>query len=271
MHSKKDTFSSFFTNLQFLNPGDIAKLFKVKPSSRKADISFLMKFFDEKFLDIENCTSYLVIHDLKSDQLLYVSSSVYNVTGYKKEEFISGGTSLLLKNICPTDRENCLKILVKISSHQKESISDKHLYQYQTTFRFLNKNGYYKWILYKMMFVAHDEKNIPWISISIITNMDNFTINDDLCFSQLKFNPKTAIYDIEYNEVYKPEYLNILNQKDLIILKLLAEGMDNKQIANELNHKENTIKDYRKKMLKKTWCENSAELLAFALRNGLIN
>jgi DNA-binding CsgD family transcriptional regulator len=270
MRSKKDTFSTFFTALQYFRPSDGAKLFTNRLIGKKADISWLTEFLKTYNSALENFNSFILINDIKRSDLLYVSPSVYFVTGYSQDEFLKGGNSMFIKNYCPADRLNGLKILERISSHQKLPIPDKSYYQYITTFRFLHKNGYYNWMYNRMMFVSHDEHNIPWVLLSIITNMENYKIDDNINFARLKFNPDIAEYETEFIEKYSPDYLSILNQTELNILKLMAQGMDNSQIAVNLGYKENTIKDYRKKMLKKTWCENTAELLTFALRNELI-
>jgi DNA-binding CsgD family transcriptional regulator len=270
MHSKKGTFSSFFTTLQYFSHLDVSKLFTARLLGINPDIQFLIDFIEKEEHLLKTNNSFLAIFDMRGARMLYTSPSVLSVTGYDHSEFLSGGSSKFIKNYCPADRVSGQNFLLRIAAHQKENILDKSHYQYHTTFRFLHKNGYYKWMYNRMMFISHDERNYPWVLISIVTGLDNFKRDDNLNFACLKYNPETALYEKEIIEECEPDYLNILNQTDLNILKLLAQGMDNKQIAKQLKYTENTVKDYRKKMLKKTWCENTAELLAFVLRNGLI-
>jgi DNA-binding NarL/FixJ family response regulator len=54
------------------------------------------------------------------------------------------------------------------------------------------------------------------------------------------------------------------------MLRLLCEGLSTKQVADRLQLSESTIEAYRKEMLRKSNCKNTAELIAFALRNGLL-
>ncbi len=271
MHTKKDTFSSFFTSLQQFDLLELLKVFGSRLTDKAADIGMIIKILRNANDFLVNTHSFVLISDLKTLRLLHVTPSVFQATGYSQMEFITGGVPQFIKNYCPADRINSMKILNKVTSHQKKlGLTDKNLYQYITTFRFLKKSGYYGFMHNRMMFVAHDDRNEPWVLVSIVGNMESYTIDDKIYFSRLKFNRELGKYETEFAEIYEPEYLNILNQTDLKILKLLALGMDNSQIAKELSLTELTIKDYRKKMLKKTWCENSAELLTFALRNKLI-
>ena len=271
MHTKKVTFSSFFTGLQQFDLLELMKIYGSRLIDKAAEVSFLVKILKNANDFLINTHSFVIVTDLKSLRLLYVTPSVLQATGYTQEEFITGGIPQFIKNYCPADRVNGFEIFNKITSHQKEQeLEEKDHYQYITTFRFLKKSGYYAFMQNRMMVVAHDDKNQPWVQISIVGNIESFTLDDKIHYSRLKFNKKTGKYDTEFSEEYIPEYLDLLNANDLKILKLLALGKDNEQIAGELGFTEHTIKDYRKRMLKKTWCENTAELLTFALRNGLV-
>jgi DNA-binding NarL/FixJ family response regulator len=62
----------------------------------------------------------------------------------------------------------------------------------------------------------------------------------------------------------------LLTKRDQEILVCMSEGKSAKEIAEKLGLKVTTIEDYRKAMLRKTQTSNSAELMAFAHRNGLL-
>jgi DNA-binding NarL/FixJ family response regulator len=60
------------------------------------------------------------------------------------------------------------------------------------------------------------------------------------------------------------------SKRESEILNLICQGQSTKQIAERLQLKDTTVEDYRKEMLKKANAQNTAELVAFALRNGLL-
>jgi len=60
------------------------------------------------------------------------------------------------------------------------------------------------------------------------------------------------------------------SKRELDVLHLIVKGLSTKQVAETLQLSETTVESYRKEMLKKTGCKNTAELIAFALRNGLL-
>jgi DNA-binding NarL/FixJ family response regulator len=62
----------------------------------------------------------------------------------------------------------------------------------------------------------------------------------------------------------------LLNEKELNILKAIARGSITKEIANELKMAEATAETYRLRLIKKLGVSNTAGLLAYAYRNGIL-
>lgn len=54
------------------------------------------------------------------------------------------------------------------------------------------------------------------------------------------------------------------------ILRLICKGFATKQVADSLKLSANTVEDYRKSLLKKTDSKNTAELVDYTHRNGLV-
>lgn len=54
------------------------------------------------------------------------------------------------------------------------------------------------------------------------------------------------------------------------VLRLICKGYATKQIADNLQLSAATVEDYRKSLLKKTSTKNTAELVSYAHRNGLL-
>jgi DNA-binding NarL/FixJ family response regulator len=60
-----------------------------------------------------------------------------------------------------------------------------------------------------------------------------------------------------------------LNERELEILRLVAEGASNRAIANQLYLSENTVRTYLAHILEKLGLDNRVQAAAFALRNGI--
>jgi DNA-binding NarL/FixJ family response regulator len=61
-----------------------------------------------------------------------------------------------------------------------------------------------------------------------------------------------------------------LNFGERELLWALARGLTTKEMASELRMSESTTETYRNRLMKKVGAQNTAALLAFAFRNGLL-
>lgn len=62
----------------------------------------------------------------------------------------------------------------------------------------------------------------------------------------------------------------IFNQTDLAIVKLIAEGKTNKEIALELNYSEGTVKNKVSNILNQTGLSDRTNICVFAIKNNII-
>lgn len=79
----------------------------------------------------------------------------------------------------------------------------------------------------------------------------------------------TANYWIEKKN---PTALNlILTDREMEVLELIAEGKTNMEMSEELFLSKRTVEGHRQNLLEKTKSRNSAQLVSFAVRNGIIH
>jgi DNA-binding NarL/FixJ family response regulator len=62
-----------------------------------------------------------------------------------------------------------------------------------------------------------------------------------------------------------------LTDRELQVVTLIAQGKMNKEIADELKLSPKTTSTYRSRALKKMNMKSNAEIMYYALLNGLIN
>jgi two-component system, NarL family, response regulator NreC len=63
----------------------------------------------------------------------------------------------------------------------------------------------------------------------------------------------------------------LLTEREKEILQLLAEGKSNKKVADMLNLSTNTIETHRTRIMQKLDLHNSAEIVLYAVRKGIIS
>ena len=61
-----------------------------------------------------------------------------------------------------------------------------------------------------------------------------------------------------------------LTARENVVLKLVAEGLSNKQIANRLHLTEGTVKGYVSQILAKLRLEDRTQVALYAVRNGMV-
>ena len=78
------------------------------------------------------------------------------------------------------------------------------------------------------------------------------------------------VEDYQRNLVGKAESPKVaLSERERQLLRLIAEGRRNKEIATEMKLSINSIETYRSRLMKKTGCPSAAELARYAVREGI--
>ncbi len=67
-----------------------------------------------------------------------------------------------------------------------------------------------------------------------------------------------------------PNISNLLTKRESDVLRLVADGKTSQQVAAELYVSKETIETHRKNLLSKTGCKNVAELIRWAVKEGLV-
>lgn len=62
----------------------------------------------------------------------------------------------------------------------------------------------------------------------------------------------------------------VLSERELEVLRYIAEGLRNKEIADELKISQKSVETYRSRLLKKLGYSSTAELVRHAIREGMI-
>jgi DNA-binding NarL/FixJ family response regulator len=70
--------------------------------------------------------------------------------------------------------------------------------------------------------------------------------------------------------IFKDSDDDVLSNRELEILKLIAEGVTNKKIAGQLSISVKTVETYRSRIMQKLDLHSTAALIKYAIRNGLL-
>jgi two-component system, NarL family, response regulator LiaR len=86
---------------------------------------------------------------------------------------------------------------------------------------------------------------------------------------QVQLTPKAAARLMQ--AVSAPEIPEALTERETDVLRLLAQGQSNKQIARSLNNTEQTIKSHVSRILSKLGVQSRTQATLYAIRIGLVS
>lgn len=104
-------------------------------------------------------------------------------------------------------------------------------------------------------------------TISAVLQGEKFfcTFIVDVLLADKKVPSKPAVV------VNPPEPENALTGREVEIIRRIAAGKANKEIASELNLSPHTIHTHRRNIMKKLELHSAVDLYGFAMKNGLVN
>jgi len=71
--------------------------------------------------------------------------------------------------------------------------------------------------------------------------------------------------------VVNPEGLNLLSRREEDVMRLVAEGLGNRDVAEQLNLSEHTVKNYLFRIFDKLGISNRVELVLYAVSKSKAN
>jgi DNA-binding NarL/FixJ family response regulator len=98
-------------------------------------------------------------------------------------------------------------------------------------------------------------------AIQIVFNGGNYYSEELFQFFARQLHPEPAENPVSVK----------MTRREEEILQLIALGLNNREIAEKLFVSERTVVGHKSNLLSKTGCKNTISLLAWAIRNDLVN
>lgn len=246
-----------------------------KGNKSKSTIESKQRFDLEKHLSIfGSFDRYLyAIADVTELKIVQVGGSFFEMTGYEPEEFEHKSYHKLLK--IHTIRD-LIRGALGGSKYYKylyaQPPENRMFIKSNRTVDIKRKDGTKLHCLAQGIPLAFNDKMEPIYFLNLLTDLTHIKLEKTYShFIVDASNPqKVKTIPIQFSKKIHPSTKSILTKSEINILKLLANGNSSKQIADQLNISEHTVKNHRKNMLRKYDCTSSAELVKRALADGII-
>jgi DNA-binding CsgD family transcriptional regulator len=210
---------------------------------------------------------YFYIVDFFDMSLSNISSEITEIHGFDPETVTFND---ILGTIHPDDIEFISKAEASIANffYNKLGVDKLTNYKLNYSFRSRMKNGDYCMLNHQAIVLTLDSKGGFGKSLNIHTKIDHLTKNNTYQYSLISLNDEPSYMNIDVFE--NTESISEFSKREIDIIKLIAEGLDNTEIADALFISVNTVKQHRKNILKKSNSKNTAQLIRKSTLQGLL-
>jgi DNA-binding CsgD family transcriptional regulator len=223
-------------------------------------------------------TSYYYIINFHNLELEYLSSSVkYFING----ELNSITIKDLLEVALPEEVESLQLKEKVIEDFFVRFLNGKNITDYKVIYyyRMKDKNGKIRTMLHQATALSVDNDGFFLHVLSVHSDISHLNILPDNSVSFMNLKGGESYFNMDIHtgkfapqkELKKPDLSVLLSVREKDIVSEIALGLSNDQIARKLNISPHTVKTHRKNIMKKSKCENSAQLVANCLMSGVIN
>ena len=229
---------------------------------------FLTKF---PILDIADTThSTIAIYNYSEFIPEYITENVQEILGFSKEEYLSQGSKLLFSCIddshsdFPLTTSRCMQVVFKNLASNKVSNKESNILATCCGLKFNHaKKGTIK-LLIQQYFIEPDNNKSPLRVISTIQDVSHFMKGDSYCFRIIYGDKHQHIYVYHSNENKVSTQNDILSNREMEILQLIAQGKDTDNIADTLFISRNTVNNHRQNMIDKLNAKDTTALVELA-------
>ena len=201
---------------------------------------------------------YFFIIDIHDRSISNVSSSITDFYGFNPREVTFDN---ILKTIHPDDMSFVAKAEEVNLKYMDEIIGKENIKNYKSNYSFRSKikNNEYCLLNHQGIVLTVDAHGCIRKLLNIHTDISHITTANSRNMSLIGLKGNPSYLDIVVGE--SSGEVNKLSKRELEVIKLVAEGNTNAEIASKLVISTHTVKTHRKNINKKASCKNIAELL----------
>jgi DNA-binding CsgD family transcriptional regulator len=252
------------------NPlGDFQKLMlKLANNASDRDVELELEIQSKLLTIFQVGDYYYYIFNLKKTCFDFISEGVADVLGYDRNVVT---VDLLVSCIHPEDAPWFLnfenKVVEFFSTLRVDQIPK---YKVRYDYRIRKANGDYIRILQQVVTIQYDENSGGLLrTFGVHTDISHFKTEGKPVFSLIGLDGEPSYIDIAVSNVFEASPIAI-SDRERQILQLLIAGMTSKSIAKYFSLSEDTVKQHRKNIIRKTGSKSTADLVAQAVRKGWI-
>mgnify|MGYP001584831838 CR=1 FL=1 len=248
---------------------EIQNLYNVWNPNRieKSDESFQISFDDLTNSIISTGPFYFYIIDFFDMSLSHASPAIFEIHGFESESVTFND---ILGAIHPDDIEFVAKAEAVATDFFYKKVGYEKMLTYKTSynFRFRLKNGEYALFNHQSLMLSLDDNGGLGKSLNIHTRIDHLSNINTYKVSFIGLNNEPSFMNLNQDE--KNQVLNEFSKREIDIIKLISNGLNNNEIADKLFISVLTVNKHRNNILAKSDSKNTAQLIKNCILQGII-
>ncbi len=216
--------------------------------------------------------SYYYLFDFPGLAFKYIHPNAQKIHGIDPNEFSVG--TLLENYLHPEDVEYFLKCEEKSGMFLYQEIAPHEILQYKICycFRLKDKSGKYKMFLRQAFVVTTDDQHKIISVFGVHTDISHITMENNhlLSFIHLNDGPSYFRQKVDLDKPLPDETKPLFTPRQIEVIRLLAEGLNYKEVADILSIAPDTARTHQKNILDKSGCKNMVQVVVKCIKEGII-
>lgn len=210
--------------------------------------------------------SFYII-DFFDMSLSHISPSLFEMHGFDPETVTFND---VLGAIHPDDVEFVIKAEAFLTTFFQNKIGREKLLNYKISYchRARLEDGEYALFNHQAIMLTMDEHGGYGKSLNIHTRIDHLSNFNTYKISLIGLNGEPSFMNLSLEE--DNQALTEFSKREIDIIKLIANGLNNTEIAEKLFISPLTVKKHRNNILTKSGLKNTAQLIKSCIIQGLI-
>lgn len=248
---------------------EIQNLYNVWNPNRiaKDNTSYQISFDDLTNSIISTGPFYFYIMDFFDMSLSHISPAIVEIHGFNTETVTFND---ILGAIHPDDVDFVTRAEAFSTNFFYKKIGYEKLLKYKISysFRFRLQNGEYALFNHQSLMLSMDDNGGLGKSLNIHTRIDHLSNLNTYKISLIGLNSEPSFMNLSLEG--ENQDIKVFSKREIDIIKLIANGLNNDQISKKLFISPFTVKKHRSNILIKSETKNIAQLIANCIFQGII-
>jgi DNA-binding CsgD family transcriptional regulator len=251
---------------------DYLTLLAAQPQPNAWDSAECLKEAQAKHAHLDVSSVAVFMLDYQTRRYPLLTPTTRRAMGHPTEAFQEGGLEFMLYHRQDFEVFSTKMFPDEVRFIAQQAPADLALLRFSKSFRFKNDEGKYRTILQRNTILNTGGQAAPTAIFGTAQDITEFAEPGKIVHHIERHDPATQRWVLLLAKEYYPDVApeRLLSHREVEILRWAVEGLSSKQIAAKLHLSFNTVNTHRRNMLRKTNCQNSLELLRYAIERKLL-